>query len=31
VHPLVLIELRQPNPRLIGVARIAADAVIEAG
>ena len=31
VHPLVLIELRQPNPRLISVARIAADAVIEAG
>lgn len=31
VHPLVLIELRQPNPRLISVARIAADTVVEAG
>lgn len=30
VHPLVLIELRQPDARLIGVARIAADTVIEA-
>ena len=29
VHPLVLVELRQPDPRLIAVARAAADAVIE--
>ena len=30
VHPLVLIELRQPNPRVISIARTAADTVVEA-